>query len=646
MFVGKLFEGDKILGMGGQKVRAIGELLPLVQDLEDDQRYMEVDRVIEPNMYSDEIQLDERTGIEKVRAPIGSLGLKLDRNHKVLEVLPNSPLLHKVYRDDQVVSLNDTDVTELRSKDFVNMLVELADKKRVLGIKRAPHSPRQVIVPPVSSVGLVLRDNHIEGCVDCIELLEDCPLQGKVFPGDRVRGANCRPVTSIQELMPYMKDERFRVLTVETLDPELSDRKPVAVDKKSKNGYVSTATSKKAPPVVEATRKEEALKRYRSSPLKHSPLEETADIATYKTVGQEKFMSIIAPPGKLGIKLNKNHEVMDLLSTSPLAGKVHLNDRVITIDEVDVRGKDPASLIVLLMASQSRTRVLGIRRKTGKTVRVVCEPGKRSLNDISEAEMKERFPNLSHFGVPMGNVAADTSTRCRVLSELLSFHESIGLANDIETENGSFCHLVKIPKKGLSKRWEFMNSLDDVMSSLASICGDDNDAAELLLEFLANKSPSSYIKYTPIAESRPAKKRKIEESKRDPELAASPRPSRNGDVTDSLARTQSESPANLNTSTASTELQGQSSTTNLTDSCESKEPQGQSSTTNLTDSCESKEPQGRSSTINLTASCENKEVRGNSSTTDPAAGGENGEPQVDASAEDQVTEVDLWLLNV
>jgi hypothetical protein len=353
MFVGKLFEGDKILGMGGQKVKAIGELLPLVQALEEDQRYMEVDRLIESNMYSDEIQLDERTGIEKVRAPVGSLGLRLDRNHKVLEVLPDSPLLHKMYRDDQVVSLNDTDVTELRSKDFVKMLVELANKKRVLGIKRAPHSPRQVIVPPLSRVGLVLRDNHEEGCVDCIDLLEDCPLKGKVFKGDRVRGANCRPVTTIQELMPYMKDERFRVLTVETPDPELSDRKPVAVDNKNKNGYVSTATSKKAPPIVEATRKEEALKNYRSSPLKRSPVEETAAIATYKTVGQEKFMSIIAPPGKLGIKLNKNHEVMDLLSTSPLAGKVHLNDRVISIDEVDVRGKDPASLIVLLMASQS-----------------------------------------------------------------------------------------------------------------------------------------------------------------------------------------------------------------------------------------------------------------------------------------------------
>jgi hypothetical protein len=456
MFVGKLFEGDKILGMGGQKVRAIGELLPLIQDLEEDQRYMEVDRVIESNMYSDEIQLDERTGIEKVRAPIGSLGLRLDRNHKVLEVLPNSPLLHKIYRDDQVVSLNGTAVTELRSK-------ELADKKRVLGIKRAPHSPRQVIVPPVSRVGLVLRDNHMEGCVDCIELLEDCPLRGKVFPGDRVRGANCRPVTTIQELMPYMKDERFRVLTVETPDPELLHRKPVAVD--NKNGYVSTAASKKAPPVVEATRKEETLKHYRKSPLKHSPLEETAAIATrtYKTVDQEKFMSIIAPPGKLGIILNKNHEVMDLLSTSPLAGKVYINDRVISIDEVDIRGKDPASLIVLLMPSQSRTRVLGIRRKIGKKVRVaVCEPGKRSLNDISnisKAEMKERFPNLSHFGVPMGNVAADTSTRCRVLSELLSFHESIGLVNDIETENGSFRHLEKIPKKGLNKRWELMNSL-------------------------------------------------------------------------------------------------------------------------------------------------------------------------------------------
>jgi hypothetical protein len=566
----------------------------------------------------------------------------------------------------------------MRSKDFVNMLVELADTKRVLGIKRAPHSPRQVIVPPVSRVGLVLRDNSEEGYVDCVDILEDCPLQGTVFPGDRVLGANCRRVTSIQELMPYMKDERFRVLTVETLDPELSDRKPVAVDNKNKNGYVatsvSTATSKKAPPVVEATRKEENLKNYQSSPLKRSPLEETAAIATYKTVGQEKFMSIIAPPGKLGIKLSKNHEVMDLLSTSPLAGKVHLNDRIISIDEVDVRGKDPASLIVLLMASQSRTRVLGIRRKTGKKVRVaVCEPGKRSLNDISKAEMKERFPNLSHFGVPMGNVAADTSTRCRVLSELLSFHESIGLANDIETENGSFCHLVKIPKKGLSKRWEFMNSLDDVMSSLASICGDDDDAAELLLEFLANKSPSSYIKYSHIAESRPAKKRKIEESKRDPELAASPRPSRNGDVTDSdikdshiaesrpakkrkieeskrdpelaasprpsrlwdvtdsLARTQSELPANLNTSTAS---------------IEQRECGLGGVRVGLGDGCESIGPQGQSSTTDLTASCESKEPRGNSSTTDPTASGENEEPQVDASAEDQVTEVDVSLLNV
>jgi len=552
---GKLLVDDVILSMGGTKVSTIEELLPLVQKLEGEFRYFMVERApepegqrgveqdnemevepevekhvepekdLEPEFDSDKIRLDEETGIENVKVPQGSLGIRLDRHHKVLEVLASSTLLDMVFVDDSIVSLNDTDVTNLSTKEFVKFLSEQKGETRVLGIKRAPNSPRQVPVPPVAQVGLVLRD-HTNGWIMCLDLLDNSPLKGIVFPGDRVIGANCRKVTTIKELMPLMRDKEHRVLTVVT-------------PKKPATGHGSTHT-KRTPQRTLTT------SRHPKSSLKaKSVSEETAMITSYKTVGQEVFVNVIAPKGKLGLKLGKNHEVMDLLSTSPLAGKIVKNDRVVSIDEVDIRGKDASSLAVLLMASQHRARALGVRRKTGKAIKIaVQETRKPSIEETHKEEFEQRFPTLREFGVPMGDEATDTSTRCKVLSELLALHETLGLANDVETENGSFCHVIKVPKKGLSRKGELMSTLDDVMASLDSICGTDNDASDLLLEFLANRSPNSFLKHKSIAESRPTKRRKIEESKIDPNLPVESRKraSREG-ATDSLARIENGNPA-------------------------------------------------------------------------------------------------------
>lgn len=599
----------------------IDELLPLVRNLEGAKRYMEVERQFKPEIYSDEIQLDDRTGIEKVRAPAGSLGLRLDKNHKVLEVLPTSPLRHKIYCNDQVMTLNDSDVTKVESKQFVDMLLGLGDKTRVLGVKRAPHSPRQVVVPPMERVGLKLRDNTEGGYVDCLDLLKDSLLQGKVFPGDRIRGANCRPVKTIQELMQLMKDDRFRVLTVETPDPELANHIPMTIDdRQNRISSSSSDTRKHALEELASNRRDASIQ--------------------YKTVGQEIFLSIIAPPGKLGLKLNKKHEVVDLLSTSPLAGKVHLSDRVISIDEVDVRGRDPSSLVVLLMASQNRTRVIGLRRRTGKKIMfAVSEPRKRTLNERNKTELEERFPNLSSFGVPMGNIPVESSTRCKLLSELLSFNESIGSANDIETESGGFCHLVKIPKRGLGKKNELRNSLDDVIASLASICGDEIDAADLLLEFLANRSPSSYIKHSRNVESRPAKKRKIDECKIDPGL--DPRaPLQNGELTTLRAQVLSDSSTNPSTSGVGLVPHAISSTEDLAVDSESKMPPGNEATTERLDigEDEAQLESATSSTNDPTPSYGAQEPNGDSLTAKPFLGNDDsGALQTTSLAADRDT---------
>ncbi|CAJ1919346.1 unnamed protein product [Cylindrotheca closterium] len=534
---GKLCVDDVILSMGGTKVSRIEELLPLVKTLEGESRYFMVEREVEqederdaepevatepekdlePQVDPDMIRLDEETGVEKLKIPQGSLGIRLDKRHKILGVLPNSALMDMVFKDDRIVSLNDTDVSSMSTKEFVKFLSEHNVETRVLGIKRAPNSPRQVPVPPVAQVGLVLKNNS-RGWIKCLDLLDSSPLKGIVFPGDRVVGANCRKVTTIEELMPLMKDKQHRVLTVVT------PKQPATGNgSNKKRSHHRTLTT-----------------RHPKSSLKaKSVSEESAMITSYKTVGQEVFVNVVAPKGKLGLKLGKNHEVVDLLPMSPLAGKIFKDDRVVSIDEVDIRGKDASSLAVLLMASQHRARALGVRRKSGKTIKIaVQETRTRSIEEIHREEFEQRFPTLCEFDMPMGGGATDTSTRCKILSELLAFHESIGLPNDIETENGSFCHVIKIPKKGLSRKGELMNSLDDVMASLDSICGSDNDASDLLLEFLANRSPNSFLKHKSIAESRPTKRRKIEESKIDPDLPFddSRKRASGDDATDSLAR--------------------------------------------------------------------------------------------------------------
>jgi PDZ domain-containing secreted protein len=495
----------------------------------DDSDDMQINETNSAEVSKEQEKTDEK--VDSVIAPPGSLGLRINKNHEVLEVLPKSPLVGKIFLGDRVISINDIDITGSRSKDLAVTMSKMDNLERVLKVIRGATQLRDVSVPPVDRLGLVLRENEKGGYIYVKSLLADSIFKGKIFPGDRIVGINGMKVTRIVGLMPHVKDRNSRVLQVVTFKRSGGTKRkalPSDTDVKPSKRHASAREmsdeySNKSHHVIALSAATPTLAQNPVPAPEEDPLQqETAVIASYKTIGKEKFISVIVPPGKLGIKLNKSHEVMDILSTSPLAGKVMLDDRLINIDEVDVRGKHSSSLIVLLIASQNRTRVLGIRRKTGKKVKVPTHVARDSWAQSRKSELEVKFPHLSRLGVPMGDHAADTSARCKVLSELLSYHESAGLANDVETSNGKFCHLVKIPKKGQKKREELLSSLDDVMSSLASICGGSEiDATDLLLEFLAKRSPTSYAKFS--SNIRPAKKRKIEESKKDPDMDKSRR---------------------------------------------------------------------------------------------------------------------------
>jgi PDZ domain-containing secreted protein len=67
-----------------------------------------------------------------------------------------------------------------------------------------------------------------------------------------------------------------------------------------------------------------------------------------------------APAGRIGLELTKNHVVKSVLPDSPLAGKVLANDRLVAVNELDVREVSSANLVEILKGKAAYERDIGI----------------------------------------------------------------------------------------------------------------------------------------------------------------------------------------------------------------------------------------------------------------------------------------------
>lgn len=216
-----------------------------------------------------------------------------------------------------------------------------------------------------------------------------------------------KAIQTVNDLASHLKERSHTGSFLEVLTPRTTDSE---IEEKNNDVGIEEAS------VVEPTFQEEESDNY-------------------------ELLHIDAPAGKLGIKLNSSLEVIDMLSNSPLSGEIRIHDRVVNFDGVDVRKKDSRSLLELLMASsQERKRTLVILRASSAMIAI---PTRKVVITEEEKEMNQKFPNLSHFNIPLGKELSDMSTRRRLLSELLSYDHSNGTIVEIIATDDYSYHITK-----------------------------------------------------------------------------------------------------------------------------------------------------------------------------------------------------------
>jgi hypothetical protein len=95
--------------------------------------------------------------------------------------------------------------------------------------------------------------------------------------------------------------------------------------------------------------------------------------------------TVVALPGKLGLRLNKHHLVLEVLSWSPLTGNVRARDRLVSINDVDVREVRSDEVVAMLAKNEKDPRNLGFEAP-------VSVQGKNESSPAKTLANKRRLP--------------------------------------------------------------------------------------------------------------------------------------------------------------------------------------------------------------------------------------------------------------
>jgi C-terminal processing protease CtpA/Prc len=329
--LGSITVGDIIIEVNGIKCRTMtsSEVTKLmVSSSEQERRLLVLTKT--PVLQKDLVE-------KVVTAPAGKLGIVIDSTQQgpvVHTVRDDSPLLGEISVGDIVIQVNGTDCRMLKSSAVTKLMVDSADKERIIVVltKQPIAAPSAISVPkpvlpdgyvektimaPAGKLGIVI-EKRTEGAI--IESIRGfSPLLGKIMVGDiliEVNGTDCRNVTAsaVTKLMTESANQ---------------ERKLVFLSKQS-------TTSTGASPVIASS-----------------------------TDGLVK-KEVVAPPGKLGIVIERRVEgptVQKIRDESPLLSQLVVGDIIIAVNGVSCRAMAASEVTKLMVESAEQQRTLVVLTK-------------------------------------------------------------------------------------------------------------------------------------------------------------------------------------------------------------------------------------------------------------------------------------------
>jgi len=240
------------------------------------------------------------------------------------------------------------------------------------------------VVAPAGRLGVVVDTPTNGGPSYVIDLRDDSPLLGQVHLGDKIIAVDDDDVQQMSAM------DVSKLLARKSRNPQ---RKITTLRKgeqgEGKNSLVAVSSSQYSyseDAVINNNSEEQgeggnALVAVSSAQYSHSEdavvkniSEDAVTISNREddvaTSNSERTVTIIAPTGKLGVVVENKRDggpayVSEIREGSPLEGKIQLNDRIVSIDDEDVR-KLKAFHISKLLAykSQNKERTIVVLRGT------------------------------------------------------------------------------------------------------------------------------------------------------------------------------------------------------------------------------------------------------------------------------------------
>ena len=223
------------------------------------------------------------------------------------------------------------------------------------------------------------------------------------------------------------------------------------------------------------------------------------------------LLTVNAPAGRLGLELDNSHVVKKVLPWSTFCEKIFPGDRLVEVFGINVTKLTLKELVTLLSTTASNpNRVFTIERR----VQTPGAPTNRNVEKkaTDNLHLQKKVSVLKAYGIPTDNTRNDDYVRRKILSELISINEKYEKKN--ATTNSyliriPFVNRLRRPKNGGYKpkmdhsafrKCPTSKVLLQVVQCFAGYCeGTDDEAADLILHYLAKRFPHSYIKNTEMA---------------------------------------------------------------------------------------------------------------------------------------------------
>jgi len=278
------------------------------------------------------------------------------------------------------------------------------------------------ILAPPGKLGVIVDTPPQGGCAYVVEIRSSCPIREEIQLDDRIIAVDDKDVqrmsaTSICKLLERKSRNAQRKITVLRRETNNNNNIHGIAGNSEHNG--SSLHLPNSPM---------GRKDSNSDHAQASSLAESNTVQEELNVTREERIDIVAPPGRLGVVLLSPDPpetgpsyISSISEDSPLKGEIMMGDKIIAVDDEDVRDMSAMNLSQLLGSKSTNTaRKIVVLRQIAANAAAVCgaDRGENDRNSSSVSSSTTRVTIVAPAGKLGVVVASNPGSGLAYVSEI------------------------------------------------------------------------------------------------------------------------------------------------------------------------------------------------------------------------------------